>query len=213
MRNQFSLLVVAASFLVAPASGSAQSIIDFEELGTSPTTRVWPSYSIGDFLLSNSGPAGFAAWGTQSANYPGSVALLNNNLGEWTTLSTLSGSSFAIFSISLAHLRANLMGSENVVDFTGIRLDGTMLFQSFVIPASTGGSPVLHAFAFSNSFRDLQSLTWQQTPNYHQFDNIVLVDSSATVTPEPISMALLGTGLAGVAIARRRRRNAISTTM
>ena len=44
--------------------------------------------------------------------------------------------------------------------------------------------------------------SWQSEPNID-----FSFDATMTVTPEPVSMVLLGTGLAGLAAIRRRRRN------
>lgn len=46
-------------------------------------------------------------------------------------------------------------------------------------------------------------------PGFFVMDDVSY--GSATVTPEPISMTLLGTGLAGIAAARRRRRQNASS--
>lgn len=54
--------------------------------------------------------------------------------------------------------------------------------------------------AFSG-FDNLDSVTWIQSSPFHQFDNIALDESAV---PEPGSLALLGLGLAGCAVVRRK---------
>lgn len=50
----------------------------------------------------------------------------------------------------------------------------------------------------------------RQDPSYNRLDDVSVVASSVTATPEPASLTLLATGLVGVFGAARRRRKAAS---
>ena len=58
-------------------------------------------------------------------------------------------------------------------------------------------------FLFSPAFKNLAEVTWVQSFPFHQFDNINAVASSI---PEPSTLALFTTGLAGLGFMMRRRR-------
>ncbi len=50
------------------------------------------------------------------------------------------------------------------------------------------------------------SVIFSGAANFIAFDNITLGASSPIQTPEPVSMALLGTGLVGLGMVHRRKR-------
>lgn len=78
-------------------------------------------------------------------------------------------------------------GSDTPVVFTGPKIDGPSVTASFTLPADLAPATC----SFQGALVDLLSVRWEQLPQYHQFDNVVL--ASAAV-PEPGTAWLLALG-------------------
>jgi hypothetical protein len=175
-------------------------------------------------------------WGTQQdpthlpANLgPTSAALWGTAFGERMDLEASDGRLFNLYSMDVAHMypRSYLVSgdlSPISLFVYGFNSAGqTIASSSFAIaaPALVGGeqTPALTTLVFGNSWRSLSYVAWFQGSGpaqsgftapvdigsgfSHQFTNI-----SAEIVPEPGTYALLATGLAGVFVLARRRRDA-----
>ncbi len=92
------------------------------------------------------------------------------------------------------------------VFFIGDGRTSTNVFQQFLVPdaAATLYLGVADAFNFTGNPGFYSDNSGSMTASF-----MVGTPTSSNTAPEPITMTLLGTGLAGIAAARRRRRRAL----
>lgn len=173
------------------------TIIDFESL-VSPTTTTMPSYSEDgfDFTSGTAGSTTFAAWGTTDINFAGSTALFNNFINETTSLTAAGGGAFSLDSIDLSEVYNQSSYNATSVVFDAVLAGGGSASFTADLDLSFG----FETFNFGGLFSNVVSVSWNQTPDFHQFDNL-----NINTVPEPSLFALLSLGLFGIGVARRKK--------
>lgn len=121
--------------------------------------------------------------------------------GEVGTEAMLFCGSCAVTSIDLASLyHWDDPTKTFTVSFKGIRENGQEIWQNFTVAGD------FKTFTFDYRFSRIVALRWYQSSDVNhsfQFDNIV--GEPVGELPEPLSIALMGIGVAGLAAARRKR--------
>lgn len=134
--------------------------------------------------------------------YTGSLGLRYTGVGAHLELKRSDNSSFDIVSIDIS--RGDSNSPLIPIGFTGIKLDGSEVYQTYWFQDSIIGKN--ETFQFDTSFSGLRSVQWQQGAVWHQFDNISL---AATIA-EPATYVLMLAGLGLLTLARRRRQTNLS---
>lgn len=231
-----SLATVTLAAPAVSTLGAQRVNIDFSEYA-SPTVKTYPATfgapltSKGfDFLQAfpTSGSRNvLATWGSSdltATNRPSNRGTSNTIFADQPGVEVdiyVAGDdpftpvrTFNMYSIDVAHLFATpfVPVLQNfTLQFFGLYADGSDISQTFTItaPPTVGGiaTPFLQTLTFDNRWRGMTNVFWNQNGSFlsqqHQFTNV-----QVEVTPEPGTWALLGTGLAGVLVVARRRRQA-----
>lgn len=214
--RKIALAAVLLLFGSALASASEIVVLDFQELeavSAQTNNSVGAVYAQDGFRLtafSQTNDPDFNYPGTLSTSYAGSTTLFHHISSGEVVLDRLDGGMFNFLSISLAELPP-FDSAGNPIDngpfeltFYGYRNDVVVKTEAVEIQPF----PSLLAYSFKG-FSAVTEVRWFQGaggsagPGFqtHQFDNVTL-----RPIPIPGVIALIGLGLAGPAVARRRKR-------
>jgi hypothetical protein len=201
------VLAVAGCAICANAADTMINFSSLSQTGSGYTsegnTYTQQGFTFTDEL--NGDGNGFAVWDASSPNLPG-LATANTSLFEFyagsTTQLTDAGNLFTMNSIDLAQYNTPQGTGTFNVTFQGTFADSSTVSQTFTVNESSG-TPALQTFTFLN-FINVDQVTFTQGPansgSAYQFDNLDM-----SVTPEPASMLLFGTGLVGIIFVMRKR--------
>lgn len=199
--HKFILTVV-----VLALSGVANAtVIDFDAReSTSLVTSASYSEDGFTFISSDTGSSAFVSWGSTdtgstTTGYTGSAAMFNNYADETTFLTADDGSAFDLNAIDLAEVYNKDSYAATEVIFTATLAAGGSASYTAVLDLVFGNQTV----NFGSVFNGVTSVSWDQTYNYHQFDNLVINEDAGEI-PEPVSLAILGFGLLGLGVVRRK---------
>jgi hypothetical protein len=194
LRKTLFAATLAASFAcAAPHAVAAPVVIDFEGVATpGEQTAVGNNYAENGFNFFNPGaPNDAAIIGQVSQNTSGSDYYTWNSpaANNPVTLTALVGSGFSLLSLDVGSKSGFSFANFDIIgDYVG---GGSITFN------------VLGASNFTNvaltGFSDLSNVKFAfVSGDYGAIDNLV------TSVPEPMSVTLVGLGLLGLALARRR---------
>jgi len=193
-------LSVLITFVLLVGMGTATNATtitfdEFEQSGFGSTFML--SYSFDGFeIINESGMGGgFHSIEQDNPQYKASASLYNSIPDGWTNLSRTDGNIFTVHSIDV--VRSNLFGSAPV-KFYGYNANNLQVASTETL---TLDSDVWQTVTFDSTFYGIAYLRWQQVVEFHQFDNIEL-----NAIPESTTMLLLGAGLLGLAVTRRKMK-------
>lgn len=205
--KNFSMATLGATVIAIGMGGTAHAltVIDFQSLAQSGggSSGQGFSYTEDGYTLTNTTqPHVFVSLNTGDFRYLGSTALFNNAVNGTTVLTKNDGAIFDLISIDLGELYEPF--DSSTVTFVGKKTDNSTISNTFSLDGIKG----FQTFNFTD-FTNLVSANWLQIPPFHQFDNIVVSDSTTKSVPEPASlMGILGLGAFGITSVRKRKHQA-----